>query len=173
MSRTMKVLYKIWHCISDAKYWLRTNTYNRYHMVDCRSKQNGYKWGWKDRCELILFANMSILQSFIEKECSPGHVAWDSDDIHINAMKEMRTIYAWWTSIRKVDHDAYDTMLGEAYSGPLVFEPVEDMKGYSRLVHDPELRALRDKAREVEAALEAKDEEMMIRLIKIRHFMWT
>jgi hypothetical protein len=42
---------------------------------------------------------------------------------------------------------------------------------------DPELRALGDaaliKSHEIEQAYDAEDEEMMIRLIKIRNGLWT
>jgi hypothetical protein len=42
---------------------------------------------------------------------------------------------------------------------------------------DPELRALGDRAltktHEIEQAYEAEDTEMMVRLIKVRHGLWT
>jgi hypothetical protein len=45
----------------------------------------------------------------------------------------------------------------------------------ARLKNDetPELRIIRDQCRVMEDALEAKDEEMLIRLIKVRGYMWT
>ena len=65
--------------ISYALYWLRAHTLDRYHMLDIRDKRNGYAWGWMDRSEGILFANMAILVSFIEDEKAfDCHVDWRS-----------------------------------------------------------------------------------------------
>lgn len=169
-----------WHCfpfrhISKALYWLRTHTYNRYHMLDMRNKVNGYAWGWHDRSELILFANMALLRDFIEKEKAfECHVNWDEEEHHIAAKKEMLTIYDWWTKGRAAEHKKEDELLEAAYPNPFEFEPIPG-SSMLRLKNDetPELRKLRDQCREMEDALEEKDEEMMIRLIKVRGYMWT
>jgi len=180
--------------ISKGLYWLRTHTYNRYHMLDMRNKVNGYSWGWWDRSDLILFANMALLRDFIEEEKAfEGHVDWSSAaealeargkeaddgcgasrDAHAAAKKEMLAIYYWWTKGRAAEHKKGDELFEAAYPNPMVFEPIpgSDML---QLKSDetPELRKLRDQCREMEDALEEKDEEMLIRLIKVRGYMWT
>ena len=188
-----------WHCfpfrhISHALYWLRTHTYNRYHMLDMRSKVNGYAWGWWDRSDLILFANMALLRDFIEKEKAfDCHVDWSSAaealaargeenddgcgasrDAHAAAKKEMLTIYEWWTKGRSEEHKKEDELLEAAYPNPFEFEPIPG-SSMLRLKDDetPELRKLRDQCRDMETLLEEKDEEMLIRLIKVRGYMWT
>ena len=177
--------------ISHAVYWLRAHTYDRYHMLDIRDKRNGYAWGWMDRSEGILVANMAILVGFIEEERAfDCHVDWRSAaemgmssddggsanrDAHAAAKKEMLEIYQWWTHDRKIAHDRYDDLLSRAYAHPFVFEKMEN--GMLRLKEEPPLteeeKALRAQCWPMEEALEAKDEEMMIRLIKIRGYMWT
>ena len=179
--------------LSTALYWLRTHTYNRYHMLDMRSKVNGYEWGWHDRSELILFANMALLRDFIEKEHAfDCHVDWRSAeelaaagekeqdgneacrDAHAAAKKEMLAIYDWWMEGRPAEHKKYDDLLTSAYSDPLIETPVPGTSLIKiELVETPELRELRDQCMEMEAELEDRDEEMMIRLIKIRNWMWT
>src|SRR5580692_4221700 len=57
--------------LSTAKYWLRTHTINRYHMIDIRTPE--YDWGWIDRDYAILAANFNILKEFVEKECKPPY----------------------------------------------------------------------------------------------------
>ena len=169
-----------WHLwpfrhLSKALYWLRTHTYNRYHMLDMRSKVNGYTWGWYDRSTLILFANMALLRDFIEQEKAfDCHVDWDSDEGHKNARLEMLTIYDWWMKGRPAEHKKGDDLLEAAYPGPMVFEPIPGST-MLRLKNDetPELRKLRDQCIVMEEALEKKDEEMLIRLIKVRGYMWT
>jgi hypothetical protein len=169
-----------WHVwpfrhISKALYWLRTHTYNRYHMLDMRSKVNGYAWGWWDRSDLILFANMALLRDFIEEEKAfECHVNWDSEEGHITAKKEMLTIYEWWTKGRAEEHKKGDELLEAAYPNPMVFEPIPGSNMLS-LKNDetPELRKLRDQCNDMETLLEEKDEEMLIRLVKVRGYMWT
>ena len=162
-------------------------------MLDIRDKRNGYAWGWMDRSEGILFANMAILVAFIEEEKAfDCHVDWRSTaemtadgeegsadgaanrDAHAAAKKEMLEIYGWWTQDRKIEHDRGDALLHAAYAGPVEFERMVD--GMYRLKKFPvteEEERLRAQCRLMEDALEAKDEEMMIRLIKIRGYMWT
>jgi hypothetical protein len=174
-------------------YWLRTHTLNRYHMLDLRNRRNGYAWGWIDRREGVLFAIMAILTDFIEKEKAfDCHVEWRSDaemaaagekiddggktirDDHAAAKKEMLEIYRWWTHDRKVEHDRYEALLSRAFPNPFEFERMEN--GMLR-IKEPfltkEIRELRTQCEPMEYALEAKDDEMMIRLIKIRSYMWT
>jgi len=162
--------------IGQAVYWLRTHTYNKYHMIDCRNPRNGYKWGWIDRSEVILFANMAILVEYLEKEAHQIDWTWCPEIIETK--KEMDAIYQWWTHDRKVEHDIYDALLTKAYGfeNCTVFEPTEDPRlAALRFTKegDPEWEADCTKCRELERALEEKDEEMMIRLIKIRKVLWS
>jgi hypothetical protein len=173
-------------------YWLKTHTYNRYHMLDIRNKKNGYSWGWLDRSEGILFANMAILVDFVEKEKAfESHVDWlsaqeagesggDDDpcgdscrNSHAAAKKEMLEIYNWWKDGRKAEHDAYDALLDKAYNSPMTFESIGD--GWSRMLKSPtqEEIQLQDQAQEMDDNLTQKDKDMMIRLINVSDFMWT
>ena len=187
-----------WHSwpfrhISKALYWLRAHTYNRYHMLDMRSKENDYTWGWHDRSSLILFANMALLRDFIEKEHAfDCHVCWDSADevkakgqedlygmeenydAHAAAKKEMLEIYEWWTKGRPAAHKKEDELLTAAYSDPLILTPIPG-KPLCKVdfVETPELRALRNQCHEMELELEKKDKEMMHRLIEVSPYMWT
>jgi len=97
-----------------------------------------------------------------------------SRDAHAAAKKEMLAIYNWWTKGRAEEHKKEDELLEAAYPSPMVFEPIPG-SGMARLKNDetPELRIIRDQCRVMEDALEAKDEEMLIRLIKVRGYMWT
>ena len=163
--------------IGHALYWVRTHTYNRYHMVDCRSKQNEYEWGYKDLSELILFANMNILKAFVEIEADS--IAWDSDPAHATARGEMEIIYQWWMKGRREAHDAYDALMTKAYgfADCTVFEPCEDNPLLATLRFtrrgDPLWEEDCENCHKAEEVLEKKDEEMMIRLIKIRGYLWS
>lgn len=159
--------------LGEACYWLRTHTYNRYHMLDIRNKRNGYEWGWMDRCEGIVFANFAILVDFVEKEKPFVHVDWTSDDDHINAAKEIRDLYRWWKVERKRDHDLYEEHLEKTYGfeNCIVFEKDNTMVFTKR--GDPEWEAECELSREVEESLIQIDTSNLIRLINIRSFLWT
>jgi hypothetical protein len=179
--------------ISRAMYWLRSHTLDRYHVLNIRNKRNGYAWGWLDRSEGILFANMAILVGFIEEEKAfDCHVDWRSAaemvaagektdggrnanyDAHAVAKKEMLEIYRWWTHERKIEHDRHDVLSSRAFPHPFEFERTED--GMYRGKEPPPTEAeleLRAQYSSMEGVLEARDEEMMIRLIKVRGYMWT
>ncbi len=63
----------------DPKYYLRSHLIpsKRFHMLEMRSPQNGYKWGWCDRSSLLLYAPFAILRDFVEKEYPKCCVNWD------------------------------------------------------------------------------------------------
>ena len=192
--------YEGWHIrpfnhVSRFLYWLRTHTYNRYHILNLKCKRNGYAWGWLDRSEGILFANMAILVDFVEKEKAfDCYVDWRSAeevrasgemendpsgdanrDGHAAAKKEMLEIYNWWTKGRKEEHDALEAESDSAYQNTsFKFEPSKTHKDMFEMVteNSPSLEVSRN-LWDREAALEDKDKEMMIRLIKISGYMWT
>jgi hypothetical protein len=164
-------------------------------MLNLKNSRNGYAWGYLDKSEGILFANMAILVDFVEKEKAfDCHVDWRSAaecnangenendpssdanrDAHAAAKKEILEIYNWWVKGRKEEHDALDKMSDDAYQHtsfklepskdhPKMFDMVTANRPSSDVVEDLWNR---------ESALEEKDKEMMIRLIKVSGFMWT
>lgn len=91
--------YGILRPLSDAWYWIRTHTYNRYHIVNCKDPSNGYEWGWRDRDQLILLASFKIFKDFVEQEY-PSNIDWDYNDEYRAAKAELEYLYKWWTEIR-------------------------------------------------------------------------
>ena len=89
--------------------------------------------------------------------------------------KELKELYVWWTETYRSRPDPYDASGWTAYceaarlaiGGKLSFSAIKD----------PVLKKQSDKAhkllRKIEAAYEKEDEQMMIRLIKIRDALWT
>jgi hypothetical protein len=88
--------------------------------------------------------------------------------------KEMKDLYTWWTVTYRNRPDPYDVSGWTEYCEK------------SRILNDgrlfgskktPELKEMSDKShkllQEIEAAYTKEDEEMMIRLIKIRDGLWT
>jgi hypothetical protein len=89
--------------------------------------------------------------------------------------QEILDLYTWWTTVYRNRPDAYDASgwtaaceaQREANGGKLSFSSPKD----------PALKRAQDKAhkllQKIEAQYEKEDEEMMIRLIKVRHGLWT
>jgi hypothetical protein len=89
--------------------------------------------------------------------------------------KELKELYTWWTVTYRARPDPYDASGWTEYceasrianGGKLSFSGDKS----------PELKAMSDKShvllQEIEAAYEAEDEAMMIRLIKARDSLWT
>ena len=92
------------------------------------------------------------------------------------AAKEIIELYTWWTVTYRNRPDAYDASGWSAYceasraanGGRLSFGSADKT---------PELKKMSDEAhkklREIEEAYTKEEEEMMIRLIKIRESLWT
>ncbi len=92
------------------------------------------------------------------------------------AAKEIIELYTWWTTTYRNRPDPYDAsgwseyceLSRKANGGRLSWDGHKD---------NPELRKMSDaahkKLREIEEAYTKEDEEMMIRLIKIRESLWT
>ena len=161
-------------------YWLRSHTFTKYHIVDCRNDYydpSPYKWGWYDRSGLLLLANFNILVDFMENE-RPGEViAWEETPEHSAAWKELNELYNWWKTGRKAEHEACDAILdGLTFKFEDMFKKVEDDKGDYWEFDPPQSELRNTKMRlysEETDRLEKKDQEMLHRLIDIRGHMWT
>lgn len=89
--------------------------------------------------------------------------------------KEIKELYTWWTVTYRNRPDPYDA------SGWTAACEAQRLANGGRLSFstpkDPVLKEMSDKAhkllQEIEAAYEAEDEAMMIRLIKARDSLWT
>ena len=135
--------------IAGAYHWVRCHTVRRYGIINLAKYSNGeYTWGWIDRDWAMYLACFHLLCDFVEKE-DPG--------------VGTRTI-----------QDYGD----DEFSRPLVAAQVEDEIEILRLYTwwKTERKAAHEaagydyKARE---ALDAKDEEMLQRLMKVRRRLWT
>jgi hypothetical protein len=90
------------------------------------------------------------------------------------AAQEIRTLYQWWTQVYCNRPDPYDASGWSAYCD------LRRDKGYHLLDLEDNTEeekqmsdAAHEKLREIEEAYEREDEEMMIRLIRVRHGLWT
>jgi hypothetical protein len=107
--------------------------------------------------------------------CGPDHPDYDKPTSQATSAKEIKELYTWWTVTYPNRPDPYDASgwtaaceaIRLANGGQLSFSTPKD----------PALKKAQDKShkllRKIEAAYEKEDEQMMIRLIKVRHGLWT
>lgn len=82
-------------------WFLKYHTTHRYHLLDLRSPVNGYRWGWLETNDEILFASFAALVSFVEVQKGfEGHIDWDADNEQKNVRSEALALYGWWTKER-------------------------------------------------------------------------
>jgi hypothetical protein len=94
----------------------------------------------------------------------------------VNAL-EILALYKWWTEVYHQRPDPHDASGWSEYCDLKREEYGDTGLGFMKESANPDTRALGtsslDKLRLVEEAYEAEDEEMLIRLIKIRNSLWT
>ena len=131
--------------------------------------------GWCDKDEILLHATFQLLVDFVEQEIPDQIINWNSDVLHKEAWKEIKSLYKWWKNIRtnrksplddkKIKHPP---MKFEKVPGKNLSKMIEpDKKKYSKY-----FQALR-KTLKLERKWEEDDQRNLHRLIDIRKFLWT
>jgi hypothetical protein len=153
-------------------YWLRTHTYNRYHILDLRSDVGlTYKWGWVEVDQAMMLACFNLLRSFVEKQDGLAYLKWEDPNWYANASQDekdmhdkqradligIKTLYDWWMTGRQKEHEALDA----AYE--------RDSGGMRLAIGNPKLKAYGEALRD----LDSRDDEMLAKLMKYRRHLWT
>jgi len=109
--------------------------------------------------------------------CEPDHPDYNKPTGQAERAKEIKELYTWWKEVYPNRPDAHDASGWTEYCERKRQEHGDTGLSFMKESANPELRALGDaalmKTHEIEQAYEAEDEEMMIRLIKVRHGLWT
>jgi hypothetical protein len=185
LSRLESVWRRLWGW--TPLYWLRCHTFTRYHIIDIRG-QDDYKWGWIDRSHAMYLACFTLLVDFVEKEDptvglrTEANYRGDPDmidddewnqyhkpsiDYQLANEREIRALYDWWKLTRKQEWDACYAIHKDIHN------PFRKIEGSNTSVFEPNTSPEHDAWMEEYDRLEAKDEEMLGRLIKIRQCLWT
>ena len=140
-----------------------------------------WRFGWWNvrlwRCPQAGLDNLEWQRNLRWKDDEVGSDSPNLGQLTPQAIKaqEILDLYNWWTQVYRNRPDPMDASGWSAYceasrkanGGKLSFSGDKS----------PELKKMSDKAhkllRKIEAAYEKEDEEMMIRLIKVRHGLWT
>lgn len=132
--------------LSNSFYWLRTHTINRYHLIDVRDKRNGYAWGWIDRDRLVLHACFVILANFIEKE---------------DPQCGLRELPDNWSRQDWDQWDRPDKELRALYNWWTKERPEKLAQQAKKYTYESDQRLFEE------------EDTMLLRLMKVRSYMWT
>jgi len=167
------VRYKIWFSIknpfSKAHYWIVSHCVpsRRYHFLDLR-QPNGYRYGWTDVPEKMLFAMFNLLGEYLNEEKPHDLTQWytkeqiDTDEglkRQQNKLEEARAIYHWWTVEREEEYARKSEMQNKWWT--------------ARKSKDPNREKYWEQLCQMDIDMEAKTDEMIGRLMKIRRSLWT
>lgn len=148
-------------CIKHIKHFIdlfRHYKENMYYAIKDRIfphnviKIKTLNCHWHDRDYLLIHSMFQVLNDYVDKEKPFETIFWDHDEGHINAAKEIKALLHWWNYLRPCRKEHY------------MMVPIQ----YSDILN----RACGEHSK-AEKIWEKEDEEMMIRLIKIRRFLWT
>lgn len=136
--------------LNNIKRWIKYRTTNVYHKINTNLKPNYY-----DTDTLILHSSFTLLVNFVEKKHALEFIDWNWNKNHKNVSKEIIFLLNWWRA--------------------------REERNRIWLTHNPEPDEYRttewcdwvEKYNKQETNWYTEDNEMLIRLINIREYLWT
>ena len=149
--------------------YLRQRFINKLYLIDTKLDPGKYY----DTDTRMLYGMMSLLVQYIEVEKPLEHINWSDDDSHFIAYYNMIDIYIWWKNYENRKDEickALDTW----------YESSKEDKGggdnWLANINKPaseKSNKLLDKLHKLEQKLVEEETEMIVRLVRIRTFLWT
>lgn len=182
--------------IRDCYYNTRNFLFRRHDLI----RTGLSKTQWWDTDSKMLYGMMGLVVDLVEKEKWIEHIDFEgSGPEWVNAKKEIEEIYAWWNAREekeKAEEDAldawHDYAFGEAdkkwvrkishdKNGNVTISSelksvgwADDFSGhFNRCKHDEKSEALNKELETLKEEFEKEETEMLIRLIKVRKYLWT
>ena len=147
-------------------------TFYRFNKIELKHLKPGYY----DVDHRMLHANFTLLESFVEKEKPFEHINWDTDEQSQHVASEIKSLYNWWKESYLCREGIMETFPDNL--SPKAFEDWKDNR------YGPEEReasekkwpeyhlALRDSWAQ-EERWNQEETDNLIRLVKIRPYLWT
>jgi hypothetical protein len=164
---------KIIRPFKDKYYWLVSHLIpsRRYHILDLRQSASNlepdyYRYGWTDVDQRMLYAMFNLLNDYVDNELSFLHFPSKQEVEENESLKyqrevilEIKTIYSWWNIERKIKARELAAKLDAWY--------------IAKQNRKPNANQLHELHRKLEVEFDQKEEEMTIRLMKIRKNLWS
>ncbi len=159
-----------------------------WHLAWDKEARDKYKapwwrFGWWNirlwRCPQAGLDNLKWQSELVwkEEECKPGSPDIGKPTYQAEKALEILALYKWWTEVYPNRPDPHDASGWTEYCRLKREEHGDKGLSFFKETKNKELRKMGDKAlklsHKIEQQYEREDEQMMIRLIKIRNSLWT
>ena len=147
--------------LKNFRDWVRLAFFQRFDVVKARTLKRGKYY---DSDMRMLHVNFQLLANFVEREMD--FIDWTWKEEHIHAKAEMDDLYKWWKKYQTIKDPLY------LYDGPMPCPWIDDDKEYSE-GDKAKWEAVCDASNQFEEQREKEEEVNLIRLMKIRLYMWS
>lgn len=164
----LNVLNVLWNKINNKYWWVKNFLFNRYDLI----RTGLDKGGWHDTDKVMLYGMMNLLVIYVEEEYSAvleqeflekkTFICEEERLMVENAIaenKEMKEIYNWWKNYPNREKE--------------IEAKYEEYGRYRRGKRKIEKECASIEIRKMEDKLKEEEQEMLIRLVKIRGCLWT
>lgn len=146
--------------IKDLYWYIRHRTFDRYHVI-----KTNLEPGYYDVDTLMLESCFKLLERFVDEEDGLNFIDWSWNEDHKNIEKEIVFLLNWYRG-RKERERIWDAN----NPTPEFRNEFKNIKIWGYIT--PEFSEWAKKRNEAEIKWQEEDTEMMIRLVKIRKFLW-
>jgi hypothetical protein len=160
--------YSVWKFgIQDRYYKIRNRLFKKYYLIDTKLPRDS----WLDSDSKILYGMMNILVDYVEKEDALNFINWDATEDHKKVKEEIVAIKSWWENYENRQKEI-EQALDDWYEERIGGENDDPIKCINKTPTKKEIN-LHEHLNSLEKKLNEEEEEMLIRLIKIRNYLWT
>lgn len=167
-----------WRPIKETYYHLKAKYIIKHHYIKidvdrffiadgCNVDHPLRNYHWYDSDTKILYVTFQILVDFVEQE--KDIVDWKASPENQKTSDEFMALYNWWIKERPNRSDPFPSMSDYDLKHSDVFG--QNINRQSSAYKQWSKAA--DEATKIEEEYNDIDTEMLIRLITIRHYMWT
>lgn len=156
--------------IRHGYYWPFIHRFHpkyRYHII-----KTDLKPGYYDPDTRIAHAIFSVFSEFMKYNIENKVVNWEGDDLHANFWTEANEIYDWLKNVRQFREEKFE----KEHPFPKIPENIDIFEIHDKKHRDKPFAKEVEKYSQLETEEKNKweqdDEEMMIRIIQIRKFLW-
>jgi hypothetical protein len=135
-------------------------------------------WRWRTwRCPQAGLDHLDWAMSLTNSDwATPDHPDYNKPTPQAERAREIKELYVWWTDTYRTRPDPHDASGWTEYCKA---SRIANNGKFNWATQDksPELKKMSNKShkllQKIEAAYEAEDEAMLIRLVRIRNSLWT
>lgn len=155
--------------VKDPIYYIKCRFFKKYHLINL-----GPYYHWMDSDTRIELALEKILIDFVEGEepFRPDFIDWEHNENQVQLKKDILELYNYFKVEKPRLQKEYDDLLHKLF-GPKEGESFGDFFDNLNKPVPPEVRVERDRLRKMEEDIENVLTEHLVKVVKLRHSLWT